>query len=79
MLNEILSEKYLVFFKKFYYKSGSYINLKDYGLDKDIIFTKDVKNFKHLLKENEKKGDKYIMYIKRHVLKKYLPGSIFIC
>ena len=79
VLNEILSEKYLVFFKKFYYKSDSYINLKDYGLDKDIIFTKDVKNFKHLLKENEKRGDKYIMYIKRHVLKKYLPGSIFIC
>ena len=79
VLNKILSENYLVFFKKFYYKSDSYINLKDYGLDKDIIFTKDIKNFKHFLKENEKRGNQYIMSIKRHVLKKYLPGSIFIC
>ena len=78
VLNKILSENYLIFFKKFYYKSDSYINLKDYGLDKDIIFTKDAKNFKHLLKENEKRGNQYIMSIKRHVLKKYLPGSIFI-
>ena len=79
VLNEILSEKYLVFFKKFYYKSGSYINLKDYGLDKDIIFTKDVKNFKHLLKENEKRGGQYIRSIKRHALKNYFSGSIFMC
>ena len=79
VLNKILSENYLVFFKKFYYNSDSYINLKDYGLDEDIIFTKDVKNFKRFLKENEKRGDKYIITIKRHVLKKYLPGSIFMC
>ena len=78
ILKKILSENYLVFFKKFYYNSYSYVNLKDYGLDKDIIFTKDVKNFKHLLKENEKNGDQYIMSIKKHVLKNYLPGSIFI-
>jgi hypothetical protein len=79
ILNKILSLNYLVFFKKFYYNSDSYINLKEYGLDVDIVFTKDVKNFKHLLKENEKRGNQYIMSIKRHVLKKYLPGSIFIC
>ena len=78
ILNKILSLNYLVFFKKFYYNSDSYINLKEYGLDENIVFTKDVKNFKHLLKENEKKGNQYIMSIKRHVLKKYLPGSIFI-
>jgi hypothetical protein len=79
VLNKILSLNFLVFFKKFYFDTYSYINLKEYGLDKDIIFTKDVKNFKHFLKENKKIGDKYIMSIKRHVYKKYLPGSIFIC
>ena len=79
MLNKILSLNFLVFFKKFYFDTYSYINLKEYGLDKDIIFTKDVKNFKHFLKENKKRGNKYIMSIKRHVYKKYLPGSIFIC
>ena len=79
VLKKILSENYLVFFKKFYYKSNSSINLKDYDFDIDITLTKDAKNFKHLLKENEKKGSQYIWSIKRHVLKNYLPGSIFIC
>ena len=79
VLNKILSENYLVFFKKFYYNSYSYINLKDYDLDENIIFTKDVKNFKHLLKENEKRGSQYIRSIKRHVLKNYFSGSIFMC
>ena len=79
VLNKILSLNFLVFFKKFYFDTYSYINLKEYGLDKDIIFTKDVKNFKHFLKENKKRGNKYIMSIKSHVYKKYLPGSIFIC
>ena len=49
VLNKILSLNFLVFFKKFYFDTYSYINLKEYGLDKNIIFTKDVKNFKHFL------------------------------
>ena len=79
VLNKILSENYLVFFKKFYYKSDSFINLKDYGLNKAIIIAKNVKNFKHLLKENENRGEKYIMYIKEHVVRNYLPDLMFLC
>ena len=79
ILNKILSEKYLVFFKKFYYDSNSFINLKDYGLNKSIIFDKNVKNFKYLLKENENRGKKYIMCIKEHVVRNYLPGLMFLC
>ena len=78
ILNKILSENYLIFFKKFYYNSGIFINLKDYGLNKDINFTKQAKNFRHLLKENEVKGKKYLMSIKEHVLRNYLPGLMFI-
>ena len=58
ILNKILSENYLIFFKKFYYNSGIFINLKDYDLNKDIILTKQAKNFRHLLKENEGKVKK---------------------
>ena len=79
ILNKIISENYLVFFKKFYFESDSYINLKDYGMNKDIAFDKDVKNFKHLLKDNEKRGKKYIMFIKKHVERNYLPGLMFLC
>ena len=79
ILNKILSENYLVFFKKFYYNTDSYINLKDYGLNKDIIFTKDVKNFKHLLKKNEKRGSQYIMSIKEYAHRNYMPELVFMC
>lgn len=79
IINKILSEKYLVFFKKFYYYSDSYINLKDYGLNKDIKITKKVENFKHLLEKNKKRGNKYIMFIKELTQRKYLPGLMFIC
>lgn len=79
ILNKILSENYLVFFKKFYYNSDSYINLKDYGLNKNIKFTKKVENFKHLLEKNKKRGNYYIMLIKEYTRRKYLPGLMFIC
>jgi hypothetical protein len=79
ILNKILSENYLIFFKRFYYSTDSFINLKDYGLNKVIIFPKNVKNFKHLLKDNENRGEKYIMSIKEHVLRNYLPGLKFLC
>ena len=52
IMNNILSENYLKFFKKIYYKSNRNINLKEYGLDKDIILSKKVKLFEDLLKDN---------------------------
>ena len=79
ILNRILSENYLIFFKNFYYNTDSFINLKDYGLNKIIFFPKNVKNFKHLLKDNENKGEKYIMSIKEHVVRNYIPGLMFLC
>ena len=79
IINNILSENSSVFFKKFYYRSDSKINLKDYGLDKDITFTTKVKNFKHLLNANEKRGTKYIRSIKEFTQRNYLPGLKFIC
>ena len=79
IINKILSENYLVFFKKFYFSSDSKINLKDYGLDKDITFTKKVKNFKQLLIANEERGAKYIRIVKEIIHRNYLPGLKFIC
>lgn len=79
VLNKILNENYLVFFKKFYYSHDSHINLKEYGLNKNIIFGKKVKNFKCLLKAIEDKGDKYKKFIQQHVYRNYLPDMIFIC
>ena len=52
VLNNILSENYLKFFKKIYYKNNRNINLKEYGLDKDILLSKKVKLFEDLFKGN---------------------------
>lgn len=52
ILNNILSENYLKFFKKIYYKNNRIINLKEYGLDKDILLSKKVKLFEDLFKDN---------------------------
>lgn len=80
ILNKILSENYLTFFKKFYYRTDSKVNLKDYGLNKDIKFTEDVKNYKHLLlKKGVKEDDEYKMFIIMHIHRNYLPGLKFIC
>ena len=53
LLNNILSENYLKLFKKFYYTSCKKVNLREYGLDKDITLSNGVKMFKDLLKNNE--------------------------
>lgn len=78
ILNNILSENYIKFFKKIYYKSYYNINLKEYGLDKEIILSKKVKMYKDFLKDNKESGEKYIKYIKECTLKNFLPDSIFL-
>ena len=79
ILKEILSQNYLTFFKKFYYFSDSNINLKDFGLNKTIILSKKVKNFNHLLLDNEKRGSEYTMFLKEYARRNYMPGLMFIC
>ena len=49
----ILSENYFDFFWKIYYKSSKLINLKEYGLDKEITLSDKVIMYKDLLKKNE--------------------------
>ena len=79
ILNKILSENYLSLFQKIYYKSNRIINLKEYGLNKDIILSKEVKMFKDLLKGNEAldENKEYQKYINECAMKNYMPNSIF--
>ena len=75
VLNKILSENYLTLFKKIYYKSSKIINLKEYGLDKNIVLSKKVKMFEDLLKGKDNEvGDKnqYIYYLKQCAHDNYL-------
>ena len=50
VLKNILSENYLEFFKKVYYKSQNPINLNEYGLNEEIEL-KNVKMYKDLLEK----------------------------
>ena len=76
VLNKIFEENYLKLFRQVYYKSRKKINLKEYGMNKDIILSKNVKMVDDLLKnindldENKK--------IKESIIKNFLPDSIFL-
>ena len=50
VFNKILSENYAQLFRKIYFNSNRKLNLKEYGINKDIILSKNVKMFKDLLK-----------------------------
>lgn len=75
VLKNILSENYLEFFKKVYYKSQNPINLNEYGLNEEIEL-KNVKMYKDLL---EKCGalNEEILKIKMDncLLKHFLPKN----
>jgi len=76
VLNKIFEDNYLKLFRQVYYKSRKKINLKEYGMNKDIILSKNVKMVDDLLKnindldENKK--------IKESIIKNFLPDSIFL-
>ena len=73
----IFSENYLKLFKKIYFKNNKIINLKEYGLDEEIILSKEVKIFKDLIKENED-SEEYQKNINECALQNYLPNSLFL-
>lgn len=50
VLNKILSENYTQLFRKIYFYSNRMVNLKEYGINKDIILSKKVKMFQDLFK-----------------------------
>ena len=77
VLFKILSENYLEVFWKIYYKNCKVVNLKEYGLDKEILLSDKVKNYKDLLKENEDDINKeYKKYLNNCVeLKFKIPGK----
>lgn len=75
VLKNILSENYLEFFKKVYYKSQNPINLNEYGLNEEIEL-KNVKMYKDLLEKCGALNEK-ILKIKMDncLLKHFLPKN----
>lgn len=50
VLNNILSEKYPQLFRNIYFNSNRKINLKEYGMNREIVLSKNVKMFKDFIK-----------------------------
>ena len=53
VLNKIYSENYLLFFRKIYFKSDKKINLREYGLNKEIKLSDKAKLYKDLIKNSD--------------------------
>ena len=81
ILKNILDKLYLEFIN-IYYKNTRKINLRKYGLDKDIILPNNIKFYEDLIKMNETDSSSdnefYINKIEK-IIKKEFISEIFIC
>ena len=80
VIKNILSENYVSFFKKIYYKSNPHINLKEYGLNINIILSKKVKMYTDLLEKNGILN--YNNELKKNMndclIKHFMPNCMFL-
>lgn len=82
VLHKLFNEDYFYFFKNFYYKSVKCINLKKYGLDKEIILSKNIKTYKDLIEDNKYEKDinnnQYIENMNLCVCQNYLKDKFLM-
>ena len=78
LLKSILSQNYLTFFRKVYYKSNKRINLKQFGSeDKEINLSDNVEMFKDFLKKKDFDSS-HILKLNKCVAKYFYPKLIFL-
>ena len=70
---------YITFFKRYYMESKKCINLKDYGLEKEVILSEKCKMYNDLIKKNSNNEDNenYIKSIKNCINKNYITKKLF--
>ena len=79
VLGKIFDIKYFTFFKEYYMKNEKTVDLRIFGVEKEIILSKKTKTYYDFL-ENEKsktKDEKYINQIKECLNKSYLKDKKF--
>ena len=71
----------LLFFKRYYMESKKCINLKDYGLENEVILSDKCKMYNDLIKKikNSNNGDNenYIKSIRKCIYKNYIEKKLF--
>ena len=74
VLNKIYSQNYLLFFRKIYFKSERKINLKEFGLNKEIIVSHKAQMYKDLVGKEEYF---YKKKIKNCINHHFFPDTLF--
>ena len=74
VLNKIYSQNYLLFFRKIYFPSERTINLREYGLNDEIILSDKSQMFTDLVKKEEYFYKKNIKNCVKH---HFLPNTVF--
>ena len=76
IFKKILNMNYITFFKRYYMESKKCINLKDYGLENEVILSEKCKMYNDLIKKN-KDNENYIKRIKNCIYKNYFEKKLF--
>ena len=81
ILKKIFKMDYITFFKRYYMESKKCINLKDFGLEKEIILSEKCKMYNDLIesikKSSNKDNEKYIKSIQKCIDKNYISKKLF--
>ena len=81
VLKNIFKMEYITFFKRYYMESKKCINLKVFGLEKEIILPEKCKMYNDLIESIKKSKDEdnenYIKSIKKCIDKHYISKNLF--
>ena len=81
VFKKILNMDYITFFKRYYMESKKCINLKDFGLEHEIILSDKCKMYNDLIEQIKKSknddNEGYIKSIKKCIDKNYISKRLF--
>ena len=81
IFKKILNMDYITFFRRYYMESKKCINLKDFGLENEVILSEKCKMFNDLIKKiknsNNEDNENYINSIKKCINKNYFSKNLF--
>ena len=81
ILKKIFEMDFITYFKKYYMKSIKCINLKEFGLEKEIILSNKCKMYNDLIESIQKSNNEdngiYIKNIRKCIDKKYFSKKLF--
>ena len=72
---------YITFFKRYYMNSKKCINLRDFGLEQEVILSKNCKMYNDLIERiknsNNDDNENYLKSIKKCIDKNYITKKLF--